>query len=104
MNNDPGLEIVPELHRPAAESPRAGMDHIIEAASAITRPNTIGTRMLLERAVALLLFGLLVLGVLVVLRPLGTALVFGTILAISIWPLRALLVRAGLKRGASRRP
>jgi predicted PurR-regulated permease PerM len=40
-----------------------------------------------------------VLGVLLVLRPFATALLFGAILAIATWPLRAALVRAGLGRG-----
>ena len=58
-----------------------------------------GTRQLLERAVLLLLFAGLLLGVLAVLRPFATAILFGTILAIAAWPLRDLLLRHGLKRG-----
>src|SRR5918993_1387530 len=58
-----------------------------------------GTTQLLERAVVLLLFGGLLLGVLAVLRPFATAILFGTILAIAAWPLRDLLLRRGLKRG-----
>src|SRR3954463_16774609 len=59
----------------------------------------IGTRELLERAVLLLLFAGLIVGVLAVLRPFATAILFGTILAIAAWPLRDLLLRRGLKRG-----
>src|SRR3954469_3533482 len=59
----------------------------------------IGTRQLLERAVLLLLFAGLIVGVLAVLRPFATAILFGTILAIAAWPLRDLLLRRGLKRG-----
>src|SRR3954466_7208426 len=59
----------------------------------------IGTRQLLERAVLLLLFAGLILGVLAVLRPFATAILFGTILAIAAWPVRDLLLRCGLKRG-----
>ena len=59
----------------------------------------LGTTQLLERAVMLLLFAGLLLGVLAVLRPFATAILFGTILAIAAWPLRDLLLRRGLKRG-----
>src|SRR3954467_12973687 len=59
----------------------------------------IGTRQLLERAVLLLLFAGLIIGVLAVLRPFATAILFGTILAIAAWPMRDLLLRRGLKRG-----
>src|SRR5215212_3191852 len=59
----------------------------------------IGTTQLLERAVVLLLFAGLLFGVLAVLRPFATAILFGTILAIAAWPLRDLLLRRGLKRG-----
>src|SRR3974390_2804910 len=58
-----------------------------------------GTTQLLERAVLLLLFAGLVIGVLAVLRPFTTAILFGTILAIAAWPLRDFLLRCGLKRG-----
>src|SRR5215208_5960305 len=59
----------------------------------------IGTRQLLERAVLLLLFAGLIIGVLAVLRPFATAILFGAILAIAAWPLRDRLLRRGLKRG-----
>ena len=59
----------------------------------------IGTRQLLERAVLLLFFAGLLIGVLAVLRPFATAILFGTILAIAAWPLRDFLLRRGLKRG-----
>jgi predicted PurR-regulated permease PerM len=58
-----------------------------------------GTTQLLERAVLLLLFAGLLLGILAVLRPFGTGILFGAILAIAAWPLRDLLLRRGLKRG-----
>src|SRR5215475_11843616 len=58
-----------------------------------------GTKELLERAVLLLLFAGLVLGIVTVLRPFATAVLFGMILAIAAWPLRDLLLRHGLKRG-----
>src|ERR1044071_1273023 len=58
-----------------------------------------GTRQLLERAVLLLLFAGLIIGVLAVLKPFATAILFGAILAIAAWPLRDLLLRRGLKRG-----
>src|SRR6516165_1838087 len=58
-----------------------------------------GTTQLLERAILLLLFAGLVIGVLAVLRPFTTGILFGTILAIAAWPLRDFLLRCGLKRG-----
>ena len=58
-----------------------------------------GTTQLLEHAFLLLLFAGLVIGVLAVLRPFATAILFGTILAIAAWPLREFLLRCGLKRG-----
>src|SRR5436305_15140506 len=74
--------VVPSLHE---EAP---------AAAAV-----VSTTQLLERAILLLLFGGLILGVVAVLRPFATAILFGTILAIAAWPLRELLLRCGLKRG-----
>src|SRR5262252_5263630 len=59
----------------------------------------IGNTQLLERAVLLLLFGGLLLGILAVLLPFTTAILFGAILAIAGWPLRDFLLRAGLRRG-----
>src|SRR6516225_5053841 len=58
-----------------------------------------GTTQLLERAVLLLLFAGLLFGILAVLRPFGTGILFGAILAIAAWPLRDSLLRRGLKRG-----
>ncbi len=57
------------------------------------------TGMLIERALALFLFGLLVLRVIVILRPLATSILFGAVFAIATWPLRAMLVRVGFGRG-----
>src|SRR3954454_23003452 len=73
--------VVPSLHEAAPSA----------AVTSITR--------LLERAILLLLFAGLILGVVAVLRPFATAILFGTILAIAAWPLRDLLLRCGLKRG-----
>src|SRR5260221_13177230 len=67
-----------------------------EEAPAVT---AISTAQLLERVTLLLLFAGLLVGVLAVLRPFATAILFGTILAIAAWPLRELLLRSGLKRG-----
>jgi len=58
-----------------------------------------GTTQLLEHAILLLLFAGLIIGVLAVLRPFTTGILFGTILAIAAWPLREFLLRRGLKRG-----
>lgn len=58
-----------------------------------------GTATLVERAVVLLLLGLLMLGVALVLRPFATALLFALIIAVATWPLRSVLVRSGLSPG-----
>jgi predicted PurR-regulated permease PerM len=58
-----------------------------------------GTTQLLERTVLLLLFAGLLLGILAVLLPFTTAILFGASLAIAAWPLRDFLLRCGLKRG-----
>src|SRR6516162_5332860 len=58
-----------------------------------------GTTQLLERTVLLLLFGGLLLGILAVLLPFTTAILFGASLAIAAWPLRDFLLRCGLNRG-----
>src|SRR5262249_43601855 len=51
------------------------------------------------RALLLLLFAGLLFGILAVLRPFTTGILFGAILAIAAWPLRDYLLRRGLKRG-----
>ena len=56
--------------------------------------------LLIERAIVLLLFAGLVVGVLMVLRPFATALLFGAVLAIATWPLRAALSRRGFGHGS----
>ena len=66
----------------------------------VASPASTGTVASIERALVLLLCAGLVLGVLQVLRPFATAILFGAVLAIAAWPLRAWLVRAGLARGA----
>ena len=58
-----------------------------------------GTTQLLERTVLLLLFAGLLLGILAVLLPFTTAILFGASVAIAGWPLRDFLLRCGLKRG-----
>jgi predicted PurR-regulated permease PerM len=55
----------------------------------------------IERSLLLLLFAGLLIGVLEVLKPFTTALLFGAALASAAWPLRQLLVRRGLGRGAA---
>src|SRR4051794_16798637 len=53
--------------------------------SKVRAPAAIGTTQLIEHAVMLLLFAGLLLGVLAVLQPFATAILFGTILAIAAW-------------------
>ena len=66
-----------------------------EAPAAVAASNT----QLLERAFLLLLFAGLVLGILAVLLPFTTAILFGASVAIAAWPLRDFLLRCGLRRG-----
>jgi predicted PurR-regulated permease PerM len=80
--------------RPAASSMRADAG---ERASACSIHDNAGA--LIEGAIVLLLFALLLLGVAIVVRPLATAIAFRTILTISTWPLRMGLIRAGARRG-----
>lgn len=54
---------------------------------------------LVERALLLALVGGLMLGIVLVLRPFATAIMFGAILAIASWPLRQHLVGRGLRPG-----
>ena len=59
------------------------------------------TRLVVERAVVLLLVGGLLAGVAAVLAPFVTAILFGGTLAIAAWPLRSWLVGRGLRRGVA---
>jgi predicted PurR-regulated permease PerM len=57
------------------------------------------TSLLIERLVVILLFAGLLFGVAQILRPFVTAILFGTILVISTWPLRQWVVQRGVSRG-----
>jgi predicted PurR-regulated permease PerM len=83
----------PSPDRPGRSDATGGAGTPIDATS--------GTERLIERAIVLMLFGGLVLGVLLVLQPLATAILFGAILAIATWPLRSALLRLGLGHGAA---
>jgi predicted PurR-regulated permease PerM len=56
---------------------------------------------LIERSLLLLLVLGLLVGVLVIVKPFTTALLFGASLATAAWPLRQMLVRHGLGHGAA---
>ena len=90
-----GLLRIPCL--PAGEPPATGQT----APQETSRTAASGTVTLVERTIVVMLSGGLVLGVLLVLKPLATALLFGAILAIATWPLRRVLVRSGLGRVAT---
>jgi len=75
------------------------MSNLIQGFQHETPAPTTGTIQFLERAVLLLLLAGLLLGILAVLQPFATGILFGAILAIPAWPLRELLLRRGLKRG-----
>jgi predicted PurR-regulated permease PerM len=56
---------------------------------------------MIERSIlALLLVGLLI-GVIAVVKPFTTAILFGAALATAVWPVRQALVRRGLGRGSA---
>jgi predicted PurR-regulated permease PerM len=57
------------------------------------------TTELIERSLVMLLVLGLLVGVLAILRPFTTAILFGTALAITAWPLRQALLRYGLRPG-----
>ncbi|WP_237213981.1 AI-2E family transporter [Falsiroseomonas oryziterrae] len=56
-----------------------------------------GVGSLIERGLAIAVVGAVLLGILAVLQPFATAIMFGAILAIALWPLRDALVRRGLR-------
>lgn len=60
-----------------------------------------GTGSLIERGLALAVVALVLLGILAVLQPFATAILFGSILAIAAWPLRDRLVARGFGRGTA---
>src|SRR4051812_29178077 len=60
-----------------------------------------GTVALIERSIVLLLILGLLVGVLAVLRPFTRAILFGSAMAIAVWPLRQAMVRRGFKRGVA---
>jgi len=55
--------------------------------------------MLIERSILLLLVAGLLASALAILRPFATPMLFGGAVATAVWPLRRLLVRAGIRRG-----
>ena len=62
-------------------------------------PDALGMVGLIERMVVLLLFVGVLLGVLAVLWPFATAILFGAILATATWPVRRAMIGWGLGRG-----
>src|SRR6201995_1884412 len=61
-----------------------------------------GPRMaLIERSILVLLFVGLLVGVLAIVKPFTTAILFGAALATAAWPLRQALVRRGLGGGTA---
>jgi predicted PurR-regulated permease PerM len=62
----------------------------------------VGARVaLIERSILVLLVVGLFIGVLAVVKPFTTAILFGAALATAAWPMRRALVRRGLGRGAA---
>lgn len=62
---------------------------------------TPGVGRLIERGLALAVVAIVLLGILAVLQPFATAILFGSILAIAAWPLRDALVARGLGRSTA---
>jgi len=60
-------------------------------------PGSIGVT--IERGLALVLVAGVLIGVLATLQPFATAILFGAILAIALWPLRVMLLARGFRRG-----
>jgi len=56
-----------------------------------------GVGSLIERGLAVAVVGAVLLGILAVLQPFATAIMFGSILAIALWPLREAMVARGLR-------
>ncbi|MBX9759063.1 MAG: AI-2E family transporter [Beijerinckiaceae bacterium] len=61
----------------------------------------LGNTALIEKSIVLILFLAFAAGVLMVLLPFGIGLLFGGVIAISTWPLREWMRRAGLSPGVS---
>ena len=55
--------------------------------------------MLIERSILILLVAGLLVGVLAIVKPFTTAILFGAVLATAAWPLRQVLVHRGVGRG-----
>ncbi len=64
-------------------------------------PPPTGLAGIIERGLAIIVVGGVVLGILATLRPFATAILFGAILAIALWPLRDRLLGAGVPRGVA---
>lgn len=81
--NLPPVTMTDELHQPTEERARDGAARMA----------------LIERSILLLLVVGLLIGVLAVVKPFTTAILFGASLATAAWPIRQALVRRGLGRG-----
>jgi predicted PurR-regulated permease PerM len=79
---------------------KSGPNHFGVDPPSYTEPSdSPGTVTLIERSIVLLLVVGLLIGVAAVLRPFTTAILFGTTLAIAIWPLRQTMIGWGLGHG-----
>jgi predicted PurR-regulated permease PerM len=79
---------------------KSGPNHYEVDPPSYTEPSdSPGTVTLIERSIVLLLVVGLLIGVAAVLRPFTTAILFGTTLAIAIWPLRQTMIGWGLGHG-----
>ncbi|MGG5821835.1 AI-2E family transporter [Falsiroseomonas sp. HW251] len=61
------------------------------------QPAEPGLRHLIERGMALVAVGVVLLGILATLQPFATAIMFGAILAIALWPVRDWMVGKGIR-------
>src|SRR5271157_6013854 len=83
--NLPPVTMTDELHQPTEE--RA--------------PDGAARMALIERSILVLLVVGLLIGVLAIVRPFTTAILFGATLATAAWPLRQSLVRRGIGHGTT---
>jgi predicted PurR-regulated permease PerM len=82
------------------QNPATLADELRQSADERTRDATARVA-LIERSILVLLFVGLFIGVLAIVKPFTTAILFGAALATAAWPLRQALVRYGLGRGTA---
>jgi predicted PurR-regulated permease PerM len=85
QQNPPPVTMADELHQPTDDG----------------TPDVAVRVALIERSILMLLVVGLFIGVLAIVKPFTTAILFGATLATAAWPMRQALVRHGLRRGSA---